>query len=250
MPLESNQNRLIDIAANLQSALLANARTPENQDGGNRTPDRIFLMMNMCSMINNDMKEQILKLRTDGKNYKEIVKIVGCSKSTVAYYCNPKVREKAIKDNFDYKRRKRENLPLKTSSDTKILCLNCQKHVMKKREWSKNERKFCNKQCELKYKEDQYLKEWLSGNHRGYVEGDNLPLSSFVRRYIRNKYEDKCAECGWNVINPFSNICNLEIHHIDGDASNCMENNLILLCPNCHSLTKNYKYLNENSSRK
>lgn len=30
----------------------------------------------------------------------------------------------------------------------------------------------------------------------------------------------------------------LEIEHIDGNALNNKEDNLILLCPNCHSLTK------------
>ena len=34
------------------------------------------------------MKEQILKLRAKGKSYNEIVSIVGCAKSTVAYHCN------------------------------------------------------------------------------------------------------------------------------------------------------------------
>ena len=34
------------------------------------------------------MKEKILNLRDDGKSYSEISKILGCSKSTVYYYCN------------------------------------------------------------------------------------------------------------------------------------------------------------------
>lgn len=33
------------------------------------------------------MKEEILKLRAEGKTYKEITKIVDCAKSTVNYYC-------------------------------------------------------------------------------------------------------------------------------------------------------------------
>ena len=33
---------------------------------------------------------------------------------------------------------------------------------------------------------------------------------------------------------------NLELHHKDGDRSNCEEDNLELLCPNCHSYTDNY----------
>lgn len=41
------------------------------------------------------MKEQILKLRKEGKNYDEIVNIVGCSKSTVSYHCGEGQKEKS-----------------------------------------------------------------------------------------------------------------------------------------------------------
>ena len=42
----------------------------------------------------------------------------------------------------------------------------------------------------------------------------------------------------------------LEIHHIDGDRLNNVLSNLQLLCPNCHSLTKNYKGKNINTGKK
>lgn len=42
------------------------------------------------------MKEQILKLRKQGKTYKEIVEIVGCSKSTVSYHCGEGQKEKNL----------------------------------------------------------------------------------------------------------------------------------------------------------
>ena len=35
------------------------------------------------------MKEQILKLRSEGKTYREIEKLIGCSRSLIAYYVNP-----------------------------------------------------------------------------------------------------------------------------------------------------------------
>jgi predicted transcriptional regulator len=41
------------------------------------------------------MKEEILKLRKEGKTYKQISEIVGCAKSTVAYYCGKGQKEKA-----------------------------------------------------------------------------------------------------------------------------------------------------------
>ena len=36
----------------------------------------------------------------------------------------------------------------------------------------------------------------------------------------------------------------LELHHVDGNADNSDESNLILICPNCHALTDNYKGAN------
>lgn len=40
------------------------------------------------------MKEQILKLRNEGKSYDEIVKILGCSKGTISYHCGVNQKEK------------------------------------------------------------------------------------------------------------------------------------------------------------
>lgn len=41
----------------------------------------------------------------------------------------------------------------------------------------------------------------------------------------------------------------LEVNHIDGNAKNNIEENLELLCPNCHSLTHNFRNLNKKSAR-
>ena len=43
------------------------------------------------------MKDEILKLREEGKSYNEIMKILHCSKGTVSYYCGDNQKEKAIK---------------------------------------------------------------------------------------------------------------------------------------------------------
>lgn len=43
------------------------------------------------------MKEKILDLRSEGKNYREIKEILGCSKSTISYYCGEGQKEKSQK---------------------------------------------------------------------------------------------------------------------------------------------------------
>ena len=40
------------------------------------------------------MEEEILKLRAEGKTYNEIIKIIGCSKSNVSYYCGENQKNK------------------------------------------------------------------------------------------------------------------------------------------------------------
>lgn len=56
----------------------------------------------------NRVKDAILKLRSEGKTYNEIVKILSCSKSTVSYHCGNGQKEKTIGRNNG--RRKKDRL--------------------------------------------------------------------------------------------------------------------------------------------
>ena len=75
-------------------------------------------------------------------------------------------------------------------------------------------------------------------------------LSMHIKKYIFEKYNYQCSICGWNKINPYTKMIPLEIEHIDGNFENNSEDNLTLLCPNCHSLTSTYKGANFNHGRK
>lgn len=54
------------------------------------------------------MEERILSLRTQGKSYKEISAILGCSKSTISYYCADGAKEK----NRERQRKNREKISI------------------------------------------------------------------------------------------------------------------------------------------
>ena len=74
-------------------------------------------------------------------------------------------------------------------------------------------------------------------------------MPEFIRQYLIDKYNG-CQICGWNEINPTTGKTPLEVHHIDGDCTNNAEENLQLLCPNCHSLTPNSGALNKGNSKR
>lgn len=111
-------------------------------------------------------------------------------------------------------------------------------------------RKFCNTHCQHEYEYHEYIRKWKNGEVSGLI-GDNwIELSAHIRRYLFEKYNHQCTECGWSKINPYTGKLPLEIEHIDGDATNCKEENLIVLCPNCHSLTPTYRGANKGNGKR
>ena len=122
-----------------------------------------------------------------------------------------------------------------------MLCLNCQKSIS-------NKKKYCSNKCQSEYKYKQYIKDWKNGLESG-MRGD-YQISMHIKTYLFKKFDNKCARCGWNKLNPYTKKIPLEIEHIDGNYKNNSEDNLILLCPNCHSLTSTYKGANLNHGRK
>ena len=126
-------------------------------------------------------------------------------------------------------------------------CANCNKDI----EYSPGyKKKFCCSECEKQYKyknvENDKINRWLNGEN--FIIG-HAQTPKFIRRYLMNLYNNKCQLCGWGETNIYSNTIPLEIHHIDGDCTNNRLENLQLLCPNCHSLTKTNGSLNKNSKR-
>src|SRR3954465_10806923 len=105
--------------------------------------------------------------------------------------------------------------------------------------WKCSQMKACvpsTKQHQRQY--NSYIEKWKNGEVTG-TRG-HTGTSHHIMRYIWIKYEGKCARCGWDKVNPFTDKTPLEVDHVDGSWDNNSEENLILLCPNCHSLTNTY----------
>ena len=119
-------------------------------------------------------------------------------------------------------------------------CLNCGKFISQKK-------KFCTNKCKREYQYLTYIKKWKNNEVNGLRGAYQTSL--YIKDYLYKKYNNECARCGWNEINPYTGNIPLEIEHIDGNYLNNKEENLILLCPNFHSLTSTYKGANRNGRK-
>lgn len=122
-----------------------------------------------------------------------------------------------------------------------MFCLNCNAQIL-------NNRKYCSNKCQKEYQYKKYIENWKNGLENG-MRG-SYQISMHIKTYLFDKYNNKCSLCGWGEINPYTKNIPLEIEHIDGNYRNNVENNLTLLCPNCHSLTSTYKGANLEHGRK
>jgi predicted restriction endonuclease len=107
--------------------------------------------------------------------------------------------------------------------------------------------KFCNRACQSEAAYRSFIKQWKQHQVNGSRGIGNI--SRHIRRYLFEKYDSRCAKCQWRKRHPTTGNIPLEIEHIDGDWSNHYEDNLTLLCPNCHSLTPTYRALNKGRGR-
>lgn len=76
-----------------------------------------------------------------------------------------------------------------------------------------------------------------------YLTNDGPAIKSFSlkRKLIAaGLREDRCADCGLGREWQGRPLC-LELHHNDSNPRNNSLDNLIILCPNCHSQTKGHR---------
>ena len=175
-------------------------------------------------------------LNIEGKTYEEVGRLYGVTGAAIKKAC------KRIGVNVPPRRRINTSETFNKGTGKQKMCLNCGNEIIP---YGTN-RKFCSHECQKEYQFKEYIKRWKDGEEDG-LSGE-YSLSNHIRRYFFQKYDNKCQICGWGEMNRTTNMIPLQIHHIDGNCKNNKEENLQLLCPNCHSLTDNFGSRNKNAT--
>jgi hypothetical protein len=119
--------------------------------------------------------------------------------------------------------------------DDKFNCHWCGKENTKRRNTIN---KYCNNQCQGDERYHNNVLLWKSG--------DKKPNDMTLKRYLSEQREG-CWECGITEWNGKDIV--LELEHKNGYSQDNSEENLSLLCPNCHSQTDTYKGKNKGKGR-
>ena len=190
-------------------------------------------------MRNWDLEIENLKkyVFVDNLSYEEIGKIYGCSGNNI--------KKVMYKRNITLPTRSKNagKTPYNKGAGKKYYCLNCGSLLNNNRK-----HKFCSNSCQRDYEYKLWIEKYKQDNSIATnTKWGQIP--QYLRRYIFEKYQNKCCLCDWSEVNPFTNTIPLEVDHIDGNSENNSEDNLRLICPNCHSLTSTYRGANRGNGR-
>ena len=175
----------------------------------------------------------------DNLSYEEVGRMYNCSGNNIKKVLSRRGIELPIRS------KNKDKVPYNKGTAKKYYCLNCGKEL---RNTKNSKHKYCSNVCQQEYIYNEWVKQYRKDNTIAKTsKWGQIPES--LRRYIFAKFENKCCLCGWSEINPYTNTLPLEIDHIDGNSENNSEDNLRLICPNCHSLTQTYRGANKGNGR-
>ena len=170
----------------------------------------------------------------------------------------------ASKDKLDAYRKKRTRDSIQRYEDNPKLCPTCNTQIP----YEKRVNKFCSKSCSASFnnrgkvrvkttrsktcahcgavkesRQNKYCKACSDACVYSRVyDTEEASQDSTRRRILFETRGHQCESCGLSewMEQPIP----LELDHIDGDPDNNAEDNLRLICPNCHAQTDTYKGAN------
>lgn len=123
----------------------------------------------------------------------------------------------------------------------------CSKCLVCTKETARSFYKYCSNTCQMEHQYVLYIKQWKAGEKSG-LRTTGI-VNNPIKRFLREKYGNRCCLCGWSEVNPKTGLVPLVADHVDGNWRNNTENNLRLVCPNCDSLSPTYAALNKGNGR-
>lgn len=110
-------------------------------------------------------------------------------------------------------------------------------------------KKYCSNVCQGHEKSMLVVQAWYNNpTPETFYDASHQPRTG-IRAFLIKKSNCACSICGWNLKHPSAELPALEIEHVDGNWLNCHPDNIIIICPNCHSLTDTYKARNTGNGR-
>lgn len=177
----------------------------------------------------NRVKLDILKLRSEGKTYNEIVKILGCSKSTVSYHCGDNQKEKTTNRTNDLREQHRLIKKIDNFLRAQIQEQKIQNHKQKKAGiyLSTKIQQFLNR--ETKHMSDQRfnrkdLIEKIGDKPKCYLTGKEIDLS-----ISRSYHLDHIIPVSRGGDNSIDN-CGIACREANNAKSDLMVDEFIELC--------------------
>jgi 5-methylcytosine-specific restriction endonuclease McrA len=80
------------------------------------------------------------------------------------------------------------------------------------------------------------------------IEGSTIQSFKLKKRlFASGLKQQRCENCG--LTEWLGHNIPLELHHANGNTRDNRLENLIILCPNCHALTENYRGLNKSATK-
>jgi hypothetical protein len=127
-----------------------------------------------------------------------------------------------------------------TKSMKTYICINCQ---LERKFDNRNKNKYCSIKCQQDFQYKERIAEWKI-THDARSSTGSAP---WLKRYLFEKQDGKCSHC--KNTHWLGKLINLDLEHIDGNSDNDHEDNVELICPNCHSYTPTYKGANRGNGR-
>ena len=185
-----------------------------------------------------ERKNELESLINEGLSYEEIGRRYNCTGSNI------KKVALRLGINLTPRRKINEKETFKRGSAKKGICKQCGREYIL---YENHGGHYCSHECYVEAQKAKAIENWKNGTDKGYDK--RYKIKPVIREYFFKKTNYECEKCGFSGVNPYTKKSILQLHHKDGNAANVTEENIEVLCPNCHAMTENFGSRNDSSVR-